>query len=288
MSEFSDLIIPSLPSPISGNGLFPINVVVPNADSSFNPTPSNPSTSYSYPLMDPAKLIGTGSQPYMPVGLPAYITTLYNNVYNINTNLSDDLSQAAVDDRTYPTSFAVQKYVQSQIAGSQIINGGSTPLSNTYIVTTTLNNTLVTSSGPGTGFKYANSIVALFWMDETADAPRNGASKTVMFGDSGFLTDSTGVATGRLAFLYAGDSSFFINMGVKYKYYQFVYTGDYVNCIQAYNPGSTTTSAGWDWLVTASMGVFSDTVVLSDGADMNILPDGAKVQVPANRTFGGL
>ena len=283
MSEFSDLIIPSLPSPISGDGLFPVKIVVPNADSSFNPTPSNPSTSYSYPLMDPAKLIGTGSQPYMPVGLPAYITTLYNNVYNINTNLSNDLLTSAVDDRTYPTSFAVQQYVQSQVAGSQIINGGLGPLSNTYIVTTTLNNTLITSSTPAVGFKYPGGNIALFWMDESADAPRNGSSKSIMFGDSGFLTNSTGT-TGKLAFIYAGDSSFFINMGQKYKYYQFVYAGDFVNCIQAYN--SQTSS--WDWLVTASMGVFSATVVLSNDETINILPDGADVPVPAGGTFGGL
>ena len=157
MSEFSDLIIPSLPSPISGNGLFPVNIVVPNADSSFN-TPSDvpQSTSYSYPLMSPAKLIGTGSQPYAPVALPAYISTLYNNVYNINVNLTNTLLTAAVDDRTYPTSYAVQQYVQSQIGGSQIINGDGTlgTISNTYVVTTTLNNTLIQDAAPALGFSY--------------------------------------------------------------------------------------------------------------------------------------
>ena len=116
MPELADRIIPSLPT-ITGNGLFPINIVVPNADSSFNtPNDMPKSDSYSYPLMEPAKLFGTGSQPSMPVALPAYITTLYENVFKINTNLKDRISTGAVDDRSYPTSYAVQEYVQSQIA----------------------------------------------------------------------------------------------------------------------------------------------------------------------------
>lgn len=278
MSEFSDLIIPSLPSPIPGDGLFPVKIVVPNADSSFNPTPSNPSTSYSYPLMDPAKLIGTGSQPYMPVGLPAYITTLYNNVYNINTNLENNISTSAPDDRTYPTSFAVQQYVQSQIAGTQLINGSNTPFSNTYLVITTVTNTLITNVNPALGYLYPGGPITLFWMDETPDIPRNGASKTVMFADEGYLTTQNG-----LVFLYAGNNSFFINMGSKFKYYQFVYTGDFVNFIQAYN----TQTSSWDWLVTTSMGVFSNTVVVSNG-NMSTQNPSLNLPIPANNTFGGL
>ena len=291
MSEFSDLIIPSLPSPISGNGLFPVNIVVPNADSSFN-TPSDvpQSTSYSYPLMSPAKLIGTGSQPYAPVALPAYISTLYNNVYNINVNLTNTLLTAAVDDRTYPTSYAVQQYVQSQIGGSQIINGDGTlgTISNTYVVTTTLNNTLIQDAAPALGFSYVYNntatSIALFWMDESPDAPRNGTNKSVMFVDKGFLTDSSGVPTGQLAFLYAGDSAFFINMGTQYKYYQFLYTGDFLNFVQAYNPATPNTPAGWDWLVTASMGVFSNDVSLSTGKNINA---NGSVEIPKDGTFGG-
>lgn len=283
MSDSSDLVIPSLPT-ITGNGLFSVNVVVPNADSSFNPTPSNPSTSYSYPLQDPALLIGSGSQPYMPVALPAYITTLYNNVYNINTNLQNDISTSAPDDRTYPTSYAVQQYVQSQIAGTQVINGSQS--GNTYLVTTTVNNTLITAATPGTGYTYFNASlnkscpISVFWMDTTPDAPRNGASKTVMFADAGYLTDSNGV-TGGLAFLYAGDSSYFINMGQQYKYYQFVYTGDFISFIQAYD------GSKWDWLVTGSMGVFTNSVSISQGQNIAVSAN-SQLPLPANGSLGGL
>jgi hypothetical protein len=284
--DFVDKVIPSLPT-ITGNGLFPVNIVVPNSASSFTTDPSgNQSNSYSYPLIEPAKLIGTGSQPYMPVALPAYISTLYNNVYNINNNLQNTIATAASDDRFYPTSYAVQQYVQSQIAGSQVITGigpaypiGNT---NTYFVTTTLSNTLITNTNPASGFSYTYNgnitSISLFWMDESADAPRNGTNKSVMFADSGYLTDASGVPTGQLAFLCAGDSSFFINMGVQYKYYQFVFTGDFVTFVQAYN------GSGWDWLVTGSMGVFSNNVVLSNG---NISSNGS-VKNPAGTSFGGL
>lgn len=283
----SDLIIPSLPA-IFGDGLFPVNIVVPNADSSFNtPTGTTQSDSYSYPLMNPANLIGTGSQPYMPVALPAYITTLYENVFKINTNLQNTISTAASDDRVYPTSYAVQQYVQSQIAGSQIITGVGfdypTGDSNTYIVTTTVNNTLIQNTNPAAGYFYPGGKIALFWMETTENDPRNGANKSVMFVDKGYLTnETTGLSTGNLAFIYAGDTSFFINMGKKYKYYQFVYTGDFLQFVQAYD----SVNLNWDWLVTASMGVFSNTVQVT--GNMSTENSSLNLPIPIGKTFGGL
>ena len=171
--SFSNEVIPSLP-PISGNGFFQVKVVVPTADANeeagtglFRPTTNNPSTSYSYPLMDPANLIGTPSTPYMNVALPAYITTLYKNVYNINTNLTNDMSEAASDNREYPTSYAVQQYVQSQIAGTQIINGSN----NTLYVNTTMTNTIIqTAVSAAQGFSYAEgdqiNNISIFHMIE--------------------------------------------------------------------------------------------------------------------------
>lgn len=259
----SDLIISSLPD-ISGDGFFSVIPVVPNSDSSFNtPNANTPkSNSYSYPLMDPANLIGTGSQPYMPVALPAYISTLYENVYNINSNLTNDISTSANDDRAYPTAHAVQQYVQSQVSGSQIINGNS----DIYRVVTTLNNTLITVIPTSAkAYVYNNNDVStpgvksisLFWMDTSPDAPRIGANKTVMFAAEDYLIDASLNITGNLVFLYAGDNSYFINMGKQYSYYQFVYRGDFVQFIQAYN------GLQWNWLVTNSMGVFSNSIQVS-------------------------
>jgi len=264
MSEESDKIISSLPQ-ITGDGLFQVNIVVPNTDSLFNAMESNQSTSYSYPLMDPAKLIGVGSQPFMNVALPAYITTLYNNVFNINNNLRNDISTSAIDDRKYPTSYAVQQYVQSQLAGTQLINGNSN-INNTFIVNTTLNNTLIqTAVTAAQNFSYsydgAVKSIYLFWMDTNKDEPRSGSSKIVMFAAKDCLKDLTGTVTGNLALLYAGDSSNFIYMGIQYKYYQFVYVGDYVQFIQAYSSSSDS----WDWLVTGCMGVFTNEINVPGG-----------------------
>ena len=279
----SDTVIPSLPT-ITGNGLFSVDIVVP--DGSFNTVPANSSNSYSNVIMNPAKLIGTTSAPYMNVALPAYISTLYNNVYNINSSLQNSISTAASDNRNYPTSFAVQQYVQSQISGTQIIDGTTTtPDSDTYYVLTTVNNTLITNANPGTGFRYThnannNTPISLFWMNEEEDTPRIGASKTVMFGENNYFKDASGV-TGDLAFLYAGDNSYFINLGLRFKYYEFVYTGDFISFVQGYN----STSDSWNWLVTASMGVFHNNIIIGNGSSIS---SNGTVNIPANNTFGGL
>lgn len=286
MTEYANQVIPSLPTPLSGNGLFSVKTVVP--DGSFNPVGSNPSTSYSNVIMSPANIIGTPNAPYMNVGLPAYISTLYTNAYNVNNNLQNDISEAALDDRHYPTSFAVQQYVQSQIAGTQIISGAN----DTYTVLSTVNNTLIKETPVSAqAFYYAYNGVAtpsisLFWMDTTANGPRNGATKTVMFGESGYFRDGSGV-TGNLAFLYAGDNSYFVNHGVQLKYYQFVYTGDFLTFIQAYNEATQT----WNWLVTASMADFSNVVTVKNASGNTATVTrvaNSNMPLPIENSFGGL
>lgn len=271
----SDTVISSLPT-IAGSGIFSVAHVVPTASGGlFEPMSNNDSTSYSYPLMDPAKLIGTAGQPYMNVALPAYITTLYANTYKINDNLKNSISTAAVDNREYPTSYAVQQYVQSQVSGTQIINGSGD--GNTYHVNTTTANTLIQASNTAaTGFSYTVGSeikkISLYWMDTSANASRNGASKTVMFSVPEYLKDENDAITGNLAFLYAGNNSDFVHMGVKYKYYQFVIRGDFLDFVQSYN--SSTSS--WEWLVKDSLGVFSNSVTvtapstISDNAGSNM------------------
>ena len=273
---FSNEVIPSLPA-ITGNGIFEVNDVVPHSTGSFEPHPSNPSTSYSHPLMDPAKLIGSASTPYMNVALPAYITTLYKNVYNINTNLTNDMSEAASDNREYPTSYAVQQYVQSQIAGTQIINGSN----NTLYVNTTMTNTIIqTAVSAAQGFSYAEgdqiNNISIFHMIENTNGPRNGATKTVMFTSPNYLTNAGGnTPSGNLAFLYAGNNSHFIHLGQQYKYYQFVIRGDFLDFVQTINyDGTSSTSnpniSSWDWVVKDSMGVFSQSVNVSNSSGQSI------------------
>ena len=266
-------VIASLPN-ITGDGLFTVNSVVPNTDGGlFSPLGSAPSDSYSYPLMDTAAIIGTEGHPYMNVGLPAYISTLYENTYYINSNLKNSISAAAVDNREYPTSYAVQQYVHTQIAGTQIINGSGT--NNTYLVNTTVANTIImTANTNANGFSYSEGAniktIALYWMDTSANPARNGASKTVMYAALDHLKTSSGVVTGNLAFLYAGDTSHFLHSGVPKKYYQFVTRCDFLDFIQSYN--STTNS--WEWIVKDSLGVFSNSIdVGSSISDTNTSMD---------------
>lgn len=274
--SFSNEVIPSLPT-IAGNGIFQVTEVVPNSAGAFEPTDAHPSTSYSYPLMDPAKLIGSASTPYMNVALPAYVTTLYKNVYNINTKLTNDISEAADDDRKYPTSYAVQKYVQSQIAGTQIINGSN----NTYLVNTTMTNTIIqTAVSNAQGFSYAEgdkiNNISIYWMIENTNVPRNGATKTIMFTSPSYLTSGeNNTPSGNLAFLYAGNHSHFIHLGQQYKYYQFVIRGDFLDFVQtiSYDGTSSTSTPGissWDWVVKDSMGVFSNSVNVSNSSGQSI------------------
>ena len=274
--SFSNEVIPSLPT-IAGNGIFQVTEVVPHSTGSFEPHLSNPSTPYSYPLMDPAKLIGSASTPYMNVALPAYITTLYKNVYNINTNLTNDISGAASDDREYPTSYAVQQYVQSQIAGTQIINGAN----NVLYVNTTMTNTIIqTAVSAAQGFSYAEgdkiNNISIYWMIESTNLPRNGATKTIMFTSVNYLTSGeNNTPSGNLAFLYAGDNSHFIHLGQQYKYYQFVIRGDFLDFVQtiSYDGNSSTSNpniSSWDWVVKDSMGVFSNSVNVSNSSGQSI------------------
>ena len=259
----SSSIIPSLPSNITGNGLFTVQSVVPTTTNGlFAPGEGDiSSNSYSYPLMNPAAIVGTETQPYMNIALPAYISTLYDNVYKINTNLKNSISTAAINNREYPTSYAVQQYVQEQIAGTQMINGQTG--NNTYTVNTTMTNTIInTANTAALGFSYSKNehagikTIAMYWMDTSANAARNGATKTVMFSPENYLRDSSGNVTHNLAFLYAGDTSNFLNLGVNYKYYQFVARGDFLDFIQNYN----TSTNSWEWMVKDSLGNFSNTV----------------------------
>jgi hypothetical protein len=278
-TEYSNDIISRLPSPISGDGKFEVDIVVPTNDptpNKFEPNAANPSNSYSYPLMDPAKLIGTGSQPFMNVALPAYITTLYENVFNINTNLENDISVQAEDDRSYPTTWAVQNYVQAAISGTQHING-LTPANAVNIVNTTSSNTVIDSVPPSAvSFNYSfNGVIktlSLFWMSPTPTPSRDGASKLVMFNMPNHLTELDGSVSRDLVFLYAGDNSYFINLGQQYKYYQFVIFGDFLEFVQSYIAANN----GWNFIVKHAMGHFTNTVQVTDGngaGSLNVLND---------------
>ena len=259
MSNSSEILVSSLPNPLPSNGLFTVASNIPAG--SFSDPSANNST-YSNWILNPADLIGTPSAPYAPVALPAYVSTLYQNVFNINNSLQENINDAAVDDRHFPTSYAVQKYVQSQLSGVQILSA-SDASNNGYVVTTSLTNTLIeTVSANATQYYYSytppgGSVpivanVALYEMDTGVNVTRNGATKIVVFGDSSFAS----TANGNLMFLYAGDDSAFVVAGQRQKYYQFTFQGDFVQFVNVYD----NMTSSWLWLVTNYQSVFSNNM----------------------------
>jgi hypothetical protein len=282
------LVVSSLPKPLPSNGTFSVtqNIAAntfmdPSAIA--NPPIPNYSTTYSNWILNPADLIGTSNAPYAPVALPAYVSTLYQNVYNINNSLKDDISVAANDNREFPTSYAVQKYVQSQLSGVQVLNASdsdSTAASNDIVNTTVTNTIIENVTGASYQANYvfnlptggsATSYISVYTMDTSVNSTRNGASKIVVYADNDyFITTSSSSPNylqpnGNVIFLYAGDGSNFIVAGQKQKYYQFTFQGDFVQFITAYD----TASASWSWLVTGYQSVFSNAINISGTTSMN-------------------
>ena len=242
------------PKPLPSNGLFDVSVNV-TSTTFFSDSSNNTYSSY---ILTPAALVGTTSNPYLPVANGAYVATLYQNAFNINNNLQNNISAAALNNRQYPTSFAVQQYVQSQIAGTQILT--NTSPNNWYIVNTTVNNTVIQSvSTNAYAYSYVPvgsvnpSTIAQYNMDISANSPRNGATKLVLYGDSVWANSGNG---NNLIFLYAGLTSNFIVGGQLFKYYQYTYTGDSLSFVMLYN----NSLGSWQWLVTNYNGLFSNNI----------------------------
>ena len=259
-------VMGSIPNPMPSGGMF-----APVTDPSANAFSDPNSTTYSALLMNPAAIIGTADAPYMPMAQAAYTSTLYQNVFNINNNLENNISTAAADNRKYPTSYAVQAYVQSQISGSQLIGNSN----NVYIVNTTVVNTIVQEEptiatyGQYTDNNGNTSGVAQFQMDDSANATRVGATKQVVFQCDAWLnavnTDDEPLVN--LIYLYAGPNSYFLVDGVQQKYYQVTHYGDYLSFVMLTNPATATAPAGWVFLVTGYQSLFTN--VLSSSITLN-------------------
>jgi hypothetical protein len=236
--------VDSLPT-LSGNG---IPAVLNNfSDNSFNPT--NPPTPYSNLVQTPSNLVGTSQVPYQPVALPNYIATLYANVFNINSSLTNNLMTAASDNRVYPTAFAVQQYVQSQISGTQLL-GTAAGQDNGDIVNTTVNNSIILGlSVNAHAYNYAyvdpdtaqdiSAPIYVFNMDTVANNARNGANKQV-------ILSAHNLEKGTLVYLYSGNGSAFMNAGEKFSYYQFTHHGAFIDFTMIYDE----IMDGWCWFVT--------------------------------------
>lgn len=246
---FGQSSVNSLPV-LSGDGTPLIQNIV--SSNSFNPI--GLSTPYSNLVETPSNLVGTDKVPYQPVALPNYIATLYANVFNINSSLTNNIMDAASDNRVYPTAYAVQQYVQSQVSGTQILGTGLNQ-DNGNVVTTTLNNSIILGLSieahayeyayvdPNTGIT-SSAPIYVFNMDTAVNAPRNGAKKEVILSLPSSVYSS--LTPGTLVYLYAGNGSAFINAGESFSYYQFTYNGSFIQFSTIYDELMN----GWSWFVT--------------------------------------
>jgi hypothetical protein len=184
----------------------------------------------------------------MPMNLSSYIPTIYQNIQSINSNLINTITAADLS-RNYPTSYAVQQYVQSQLTGSQLITFAciSTDNSTTagsVAISNNLTNTLITLN-TSQGFSTqtdngTNYHLYMFPAISTSNSVRNGSSKTVLF--NGDFTDNCG---NLIPYIDLGPNDRFISQGIAYQYYQFTYKGDYISYVQVFDSGY------WKFMVTS-------------------------------------
>jgi hypothetical protein len=237
------------------------------------------------------KVVGTKENPFLPVNTPQYISALYNSLIQLKVNLPTiiktelnkqllceflGVSADATDQQPYPT------------------NGGfvvSTNYLNTYIIAVSNNAKECVSYTPSGGAKTA---IALYIMDNkdykaadsTALAPdryRNGAQKTVMFNVHGWLDKiADGITSvlenglnNQLALVYAGDLNNFVVNGITWKYYQFLFPGDFVTFRMVLN----SIGDGWDFFVTEynsgfhlSMPTNAPVVVVNPATTLSLPP----------------
>ena len=176
-----------------------------------------------------SNIVGSSENPYLPGILPVYIPTLYQNVYDIQTNLKDAITSDSTENRTYPTSLAVKNYVASQLAGFEYLSGDDTTISTT--VSTSIlgeNNSPTINTNIDTNtitYEYLYTFTSI-------DVARNGAGKTVINNVSLIPTIINNERTINTMIISAGSQGNFVVLGKTYKYYQFSGKGDTLDMVQ--------------------------------------------------------
>ena len=184
-------------------------------------------------------LVGSASKPYLPMALPTYIPTLYENVFNIQTNLKNliDPNTAQPDNREYPTSYAVKNYVNSVLFGTETLipddNTSSTELTVSTGVTTTACKICTENPNPNvvaTTSSSGNMILTTFFNINNVEDARSGATKNIIC----ISPLPVGSTTLNMQIRLTGDKVFLVN-GKQYDTYSFVAQGDALTMIQFLN-----------------------------------------------------
>ena len=129
MSQHHKIIQDSLPKdgvPATGQFKPAVNIALNTFDNKTGqPTDSPYNTIY---IGDAANnLVGSSTTPYLHMALPAYIPTLYENIYHVQTNLKNTIPDSVVNEREYPTSNAVKAYVTTQLQGKELLKPNDSP-----------------------------------------------------------------------------------------------------------------------------------------------------------------
>jgi hypothetical protein len=230
--------LPSLSEGLDADGTFsPVVNVVNNTFS----TPTNVSDPPFNNILignSATNVVGSATTPYIPAALPAYIPTLYSNVYNIQSNLTNVISTSDVsDNRVYPSVFAVKNFVQSQLSGSERLTAGSATISR---VSTGVSNTVLigapttlTNSAPNVGvFQDASgvNVITNFFDMNAIDSARNGSTKIII--------NSSTLNTNYFMTIQLTGNKYFVVNGKKYRTYQFTMLGDALNLCQFISPAN--------------------------------------------------
>lgn len=225
-------------------------------------------------------LPGQGDTPYLNAGLPAYIPTLYWNMYQTNINLQNEIpAEDMSDNRLYPTSLAVKKYVQTQLFGSEIIDTTSST-DTLFTISTGITSSLILGAPSlyqPTG-QIPMNILSIFdsetlittyvtsIMIDPIDTTRNGAQKNVMCISA--LGQDPGLPTNyyymQMSAGYKNDSAAFVVNGAVYKYYAFTNAGDSLVLIQYIASDGNGISVNRFFVMGGYSGIFSNDLIYSD------------------------
>lgn len=197
-------------------------------------------------------VVGSFNNPYLPMALPAYIPTIYQNIYDVQTNLKDRIPiEDMSSNRLYPTSYAVKQYVQLQLFGSETLvpNSGA----DTLIVATGLTTTALVANDENTGnnvdvyLNYkdssSNLYVTHFGINEIPST-RQGATKNIIcLTELGNQYDASGNFKNEIYSMQIDltvpvtdpvtvQNAYFLVAGTQYLIYRFAAKGDGVTMLQ--------------------------------------------------------
>jgi hypothetical protein len=243
MSQNHKIIQDSLPKdgvPATGQFKPAVNIALNTFEDEGLATDSPYNTTYIGDLE--SKLVGSADVPYLPMALPAYIPTLYENIFHIQTNLKDEIGENVVNAREYPTTNAVKAYVQTQLAGREFLipNSGTDKVNiSTFLTTSFLTASNVVGANVNLATKDGVNVYTTTYNINAMTDSRDGAEKlcinTSPIGagvDNDNLTDIY-----NLQIVLDKENQFFVALGRKYKCYVPACLGDALGMVQFMKDG---------------------------------------------------